>query len=101
MNKKRLMELAGIPSNMSNPSHEPATDVPDNKIEPPANQQTGEDSFDDPDWDSEDKGIERTLDNILPQIKNWAMKGMLTKNIDEAHDALDNILELLGMHDED
>jgi len=100
MNKERLMELAGISSNMSNPSHEVASDIPDNKVEPPANVQTGDDSFDDKDWDREDKGIERTLDNILPQIKTLAMKGMLSKDIEEAHDALDNILDLLGMYDE-
>lgn len=36
MNKQRLLELAGVSSNMSNPSFEPATDVQDNKLEPPA-----------------------------------------------------------------
>lgn len=101
MNKQRLMELAGIPANMSTPSYEPATDIPDNKIEPPANMQTGEDSFDDKDWDDKDAGLSRALEKMIPQIKKWAQRGMLTKNIEEAHDALDNILELLGMYEDD
>lgn len=36
MNKQRLLELAGLSTNMSNPSFEPAVDVQDNKLEPPA-----------------------------------------------------------------
>lgn len=96
MDKKRLLELAGLGANMSNPSHEPATDVPDNKVEVPANLDTGDDKFSDDDFDKEDRMIQRALDNILPQVKELAMKGLSIEDIDEARDAFENILELLG-----
>lgn len=100
MDRKRLLELAGVTrlgSNMSNPSHEPATDVPDNKVEIPANLDTGEENkFDDDTFDKHDEMIMRSLENILPQVKELAAKGLNIDDIEEARNTFENILELLG-----
>jgi hypothetical protein len=95
MDKKRLLELAGISSNMSNPSQEPYTEIPSSSDEVPAMADTGGDSFDDEDFDKEDTMMKRTIENKIPQIKELAMKGMSIEDIEEARDAFNNILELL------
>lgn len=96
MNKQRLLELAGIGSNMSNPSFEPATDVQDNKLELPANLDTGGDGENFDDFDKQDEMMRRTLENVLPQVKELAMQGMSFEDIEQARGAFENILELLG-----
>ena len=83
MNKKRLMELAGISSNMSNPSHEPATDVPDNALDPP-NVINGDDE---PDY--EEEGHEDGIEEL-------AMKGLHVEDVEEARDIFQRILNKMG-----
>jgi hypothetical protein len=96
MNKKRLLELAGISSNMSNPSQEPYTEIPSSSDEVPAMSNTGDDSFSDDNFDEEDALLRRTIENVIPQIKTLAMQGMSMNDIEEAKVAFNNILELLG-----
>ena len=84
MNRQRLLELAGLSSNMSNPSHEPATDVPDNLVEPPAHAVTGGDA---PDY--EEEGHE-------DGIKELAMQGLHVESVEEAQDIFQRILQKMG-----
>jgi hypothetical protein len=101
MNKKRLLELAGISSNMNNPSQEPYSEIPSSSDEVPAMSDTGDDSFDDDDFDKEETMLRRTIENIIPQVKTLAMQGMSMTDIEEAKVAFNNILELLGDQDGD
>lgn len=80
MNKQRLMELAGLSSNMSNPSHEPATDVPDNKLEVPAHADMGEEGETD----------------TLERIREEAQKG-----VDNPEEAARCCQVILGLMDEE
>lgn len=76
MNKQRLMELAGIASNMNNPSQEPYTEIPSSDEEPSAMSDVGDEQPD-----------------ILEQVREIAERGM---EGEDAREALTQILHLLS-----
>lgn len=84
MKKQRLLELAGIPSNMNNPSQEPYTEIPASSEEPPAYGTPGEDE------ESE----------LLLKIKEHAKLGLESTTLEEAHEHLRHVLHFLGDEDE-
>lgn len=88
MNKQRLMELAGISSNMSNPSNEPGTGIPDN---PPAHAVDGEDTPSEDEFSNGDEEL-----GMEDQVKELAMQGMNVESVEEAQDYFQRILKLMG-----
>lgn len=84
MNKQRLLELAGVSSNMSNPSFEPETDVRDNKIEGPAETDIG------------DAG---ESDTTIDRIREEARKGV--DSPEDASRCCEVILNLIDEEDVD
>jgi len=89
MNKQRLLELAGLGSNMSNPSQEPYSEIPSAAENPiGAGGSAGYDEVGDVD-DSEDPML---------KIKGLAEKGM--ENPEEAVASCQEILDLLNGFEE-
>jgi hypothetical protein len=101
MDKKRLLELAGVSTNMSNPSFEPETDVADNKVEIPIQLQLGDENEfgDSRDPEKKQEKMRRIMLKILPQLKAQAMMGLTADTVEEAHMAFKQILYLLGEKD--
>lgn len=88
MKKQRLLELAGIASNMSNPSNEPGVGIPDN---PSAHAMDGEDTPSDDEFGSGDKDLD-----MEDEVKELAMQGMNAESVEEAQDYFQRILKLVG-----
>lgn len=86
--KQRLMELAGIPSNMSNPSNEPGSGVPDN---PSAYADTGE----------EGEGMDSEMERTHEEVRELAQQGMECDSVEEAHEYFQQILDLMGGGEEE
>lgn len=84
MNKERLLELAGLSSNLSNPSQEPYTEIPSASEEPPAHATVDDDA---PDY--EEEGHE-------DGIKELAMQGLHIEDVEEARDIFQRILNKMG-----
>ena len=82
MDRQRLLELAGIASNMGNPSQEPNSEIPS----------AGEGDV---------NGYSETGDDmdIMDQIKQEAMRG--AEDPENACDCCQKILELLGDNGEE
>ena len=77
MDLQRLRELAGIPSNMSNPSFEPETDVPENE---PEDMDAGEPEGGD--------------EGIIEEIRAAAERG--ANDPEEAQSACQEILDMIN-----
>lgn len=88
MNKQRLMELAGMSSNLSNPSNEPGVGVPDG---PPAQTETGE----------EGEGMDSEMERTHEEVKELAQQGLECDSPEEAHEYFQKILDLMGGGEEE
>lgn len=85
MDKKRLLELAGVSSNMSNPSQEPDSEIPGSEDPTGAPGSAG----------YEDTGGDDKPNSICYQIKDIAERGLE----EDPQAALEEILSLIAQKD--
>ena len=86
MDKQRLMELAGISSNMNNPSQEPYQDIPPS-VDSPTGSSAGTKGYD-------QLGDDGEMD-LMDKIKEIAGRGA-----EKGHEECQEILDLLGDEEE-
>ena len=99
MNKQRLLELAGVSSNMNNPSQQPYTEIPgsDGPLGAGGSKGYQELGGDGEDFSRDDDVLlDRTIEKMIPRIKEAAFRGMSAESKEEAHDAFREILDALG-----